>query len=80
MNGKTVEGSVAMFAMTLASLVLCLAFFSSFQSFTLAQRVIPSLAVALICTVVETLSPQGLDNITVPVLGALTFYLASGGL
>lgn len=80
LNGKTVEGSVAMFAVTFSSLVLFLAFYSSFQAFTLAQRVAPSVAVALICAVVEALSPRGLDNITVPVLGALTFYLASGGL
>ena len=80
LNGKTVEGSVTMFAVTLTSLVVCLAFFSSYQSFTLTQRMIPSVAVALICTVVEALSPRGLDNIAVPLLGALTFYLASGGL
>ena len=80
LNGKTVEGSVAMFAMSLTSLVLCLAFFSSFLSFTLAQIVAPSVAVALVCTAVEALSPRGLDNIAVPLLGALTFYLASGGL
>ena len=80
LNGKTVEGSAGMFAVTLVSLVLCLAFFSSFQSFTLAQIVAPSVAVAIVCAVVEALSPRGLDNIAVPVMGALTFYLASGGL
>jgi dolichol kinase len=80
LNGKTFEGSVAMFAVTLVCLVVCLAFFSSFQSFTLAQRIVPSAVVALVCTVVEVLSPRGLDNIAVPILGALTFYLGSGGL
>ena len=80
LNGKTVEGSVGMFSATLISLVLCLAFFSSFQSFTLAQIVAPSVAVAIVCAVVETLSPRGLDNIAVPMMGALTFYVASGGL
>jgi dolichol kinase len=80
LNEKTFEGSLAMFAMTLASLILCLAFFSSYQSFTLAQIMAPSVAVALVCTVVEALSPQGLDNIAVPLLGALTLYLGSGGL
>ncbi len=80
LNGKTVEGSAGMFAVTLVSLMLCLAFFSSFQSFTLAQIAAPSVAVAIVCTVVEALSPRGLDNIAVPMMGALTFYLASGGL
>ena len=79
LNGKTVEGSVAMFTVSLASLLLCLAFFSSFTSFTLTQRMAPSLVTALICTVVEALSPRGLDNIAVPLLGALTFYAFSGG-
>ncbi|MBL7079919.1 hypothetical protein ISS39_06310 [Candidatus Bathyarchaeota archaeon] len=80
LNGKTVEGSAAMFAVSLASMLLGLAFISSSQSFTLAQRVIPSLAAALVCTMVEALSPRGSDNIAVPILGALTFFLASGGL
>jgi dolichol kinase len=79
LNGKTVEGSVAMFTVTLASLVLCLAFFASFMSFTMAQRVAPSVLTALVCTVVEAVSPRGSDNIAVPLLGALTFYAASGG-
>ena len=80
LNGKTVEGSVGMFSATLVSLVLCLAFFSSFQSFTLTQIVAPSVAVAIVCAMVEALSPRGLDNIAVPIMGALTFYVASGGL
>ena len=80
LNGKTLEGSAAMFFVTLASLILCLAFFSSYQSFALTHRVVPSLAVALVCTIIETLSPRGLDNIAVPLIGALTFYVASGGL
>ena len=80
LNGKTVEGSVAMFAVTLTSLMICLAFFSSFMSFTLAQRVAPSMITALVCTVVEALSPRGSDNIAVPLLGALTFYAASGSI
>ena len=80
LNGKTAEGSVAMFATSLVSLLLCLAFFSSFMSFTLAQRVAPSIVTALVCTVVEAVSPRGSDNIAVPLLGALTFYVASGGL
>jgi phytol kinase len=78
LNGKTIEGSVAMFAVSLASMLLGLAFISSFQAYTLAQRVMPSVAAALVCTVVEVLSPRGSDNIAVPLLGALTFFLAQG--
>ena len=78
LNGKTLEGSVAMFAVSLISLILGLAFISSFQSFTLAQRFAPSVAAALVCSVVEVLSPRGSDNIAVPLLGALTFFLVQG--
>ncbi len=79
-EGKTLEGSVAMYAMSLISLLLGLAFISSFQSFTVTQRLAPAIATAFVCMVVEARSPRGLDNIAVPIMGALTFYLASGGL
>jgi dolichol kinase len=78
LNGKTLEGSVTMFAVSLASMLLGLAFISSFQIYILAQRVIPSVAAALVCTIIEVVSPRGSDNIAVPLLGALTFFLAQG--
>ena len=78
LNGKTLEGSVAMFAVSLVSIILGLALISPFQSFTLAQRLAPSVATALVCSVVEALSPRGSDNIAVPLLGALTFFLVQG--
>ena len=78
LNGKTLEGSLAMFAVSLISMLLGFVFISSFQSFTLAQRLAPAVVTAFVCTVVEALSPRGLDNIAVPLLGALTFFLAQG--
>ncbi|MCW3989529.1 MAG: phosphatidate cytidylyltransferase [Candidatus Bathyarchaeota archaeon] len=80
LNGKTVEGSAAMFTVSLISLILGLAFISTVHSFDLTQSLVPAVTVAIVCTLVEALSPRGLDNLAVPVLGALTFYLASGGL
>jgi phytol kinase len=80
LNGKTVEGSAAMFTVSLVSLILGLAFISSFHSFDLIQSLAPAVAAAIVCTLAEALSPRGLDNLAVPVLGALTFFLASGGL
>ncbi len=68
-----------MFTVSLISLILGLAFISSFHSFDLIQSLVPAVAVAIVCTLVEALSPRGLDNLAVPVLGALTFYLVSGG-
>ena len=80
LNGKTVEGSAAMFTVSLISLILGLAFISSFHPLDLTQSLVSSVTVAIVCTLVEALSPRGLDNLAVPVLGALTFYLVSGGL
>jgi dolichol kinase len=78
-NGKTVEGSAAMFTMSLVSLILGLAFVSSIHSFDPIRSLMPTMAAVIVCTLVEALSPRGLDNLAVPVLGALTFYLVSGG-
>ncbi len=79
LNGKTVEGSAAMFTVSLVSLILGLAFVSSINSFDLIRSLVPAVAAAIVCTLVEALSPRGLDNLAVPILGALTFYLVSGG-
>lgn len=80
LNGKTVEGSAAMFTVSLVSLMLGLAFISSVQSLDLIKSLAPAVAAAIVCMLVEALSPRGLDNLMVPILGALTFFLASGGL
>lgn len=69
-----------MFTVSLVSLMLGLAFISSVQSLDLIKSLAPAVAAAIVCMLVEALSPRGLDNLTVPILGALTFFLASGGL
>ena len=79
-NGKTLEGTLAMFAASLVTLMLSLAFFSSFLPFTLSEMILPALAAAVVVAVAELLAPRGLDNIAVPLLGAFTFLVASGGL
>ena len=79
-NGKTLEGTLAMFAASLVALTLSLAYFSALYPFTLAQMLSPALATAAVVAVAEVLSPKGLDNVAVPLLGALTFLVASGGL
>jgi phytol kinase len=79
-NGKTLEGTLAMFAASLITLSLSLAYFSVLYPFTFFEKIISALAAAVVVAVAEVLSPKGLDNITVPILGALTFLLADGGL
>ena len=78
-GSKTLEGSVGMFFGSLISLLIGMAYFSSFYGFSLIDQVVPVLLVSLVVTVVEFFSPSGLDNIAVPILGSLTFLLAGGG-
>jgi phytol kinase len=77
-SGKSLEGSLAMFAASLISLAVCMLFYSYLYGFTLAEKIVPALTVAVVVTVVECVSPKGFDNLTVPLLGALTFMLADG--
>ncbi len=69
-----------MFTVSLVSLILGLAFISSVHSIDLIKSLAPAVTAAIVCTLVEALSPRGLDNLAVPILGALTFGLVSGGL
>lgn len=77
-SDKSLEGSLAMFAASLVSLSLSLFFFSSFYGFIVAEKIIPALIVAVVVALVELLSPKGVDNLTVPLLGALMFLLVDG--
>jgi hypothetical protein len=38
-----------------------------------------ALGVSLVAALAESLSPLGFDNLAVPLLGALTFLILSGG-
>jgi dolichol kinase len=42
--------------------------------------IIPALALALVATLAEALSPLGVDNLTVPALSVLTFLLLAEGI
>ncbi|MFW9909052.1 MAG: diacylglycerol/polyprenol kinase family protein [Candidatus Thorarchaeota archaeon] len=65
---RTVAGSIGMFIGSfLFSIVLV--FFFSFEAtaFAIANMVIPILIISIVATIVEALSPKGLDNWTVPI-------------
>jgi len=79
LGSKSLEGCAAMFLGSLISLLLGMAYFSSIYGFGFLAQVILCLLVSFIVTIVEFVSPSGLDNIAVPALGALTFILAGGG-
>jgi phytol kinase len=68
---KSLEGSAAMFGFSFAATCIALVVF--------ATPIIPSLGlaflVAMIATLVEALSPWGIDNLTVPLVSALALFL-----
>lgn len=76
---KSLEGSVAMFFASLFSLTLSLVFFSTLYPLSVLEKLFPALAAATTATLVESLSPRGSDNLTVPIFSALTFLLLGGG-
>jgi dolichol kinase len=74
-NGKSVEGSVAMFLFSLLSILAGLIFFSSIYNYSPMEKILPALATSALVTVVEAISPRGLDNLGVPLLGSAVFLL-----
>lgn len=76
---KSLEGSLGMFLGSFVSLTLAFLYFGMFYAFTFSPLV-PASAIALLVTVVEGVCPKGLDNIAVPLVGAATFLLLTGGI
>lgn len=69
-NDKSVIGSLVMFFASLAVVIVFIVAFGGPQWGT-GEILVAGLATALVATVVETLTPFGLDNLTVPILTAL---------
>ncbi len=76
---KTVQGSVGMFAGSLISLFLGMMYFSGIYGFSLTDQLVPILGVSVVTTLLEAVSPKGIDNILVPLVGAYTFIFMGGG-
>jgi phytol kinase len=77
---KSLEGTTAMFTITLVSVTLSLLLFSYLCPFSLTTLLLVSLGVAALATVLEAITPKGLDNLTVPLISALVFLLLIGGI
>ena len=76
---KTVEGSLMVFAGSLLSVLCYLAFYTLFHPFSIAEILALSLGVACIATIIEAVSPLGVDNLTVPHGCAVFAYFLLGG-
>lgn len=68
-GSKSLEGSLAMFVVTLVVLSLFLAVFVQ------SVPVVNLILLALMATLIEAISPYGLDNIFVPILSALLYFI-----
>jgi phytol kinase len=77
---KSVEGSTAMLLGSLISVTAALIFFSVLYSFSFLATLPLAVLVGLVVTLAEGFSPKGVDNLTVPILGALTFWLLMKGI
>ncbi len=77
---KSLEGSAGMFCASYLSLIISLIFVSVLYSFSVIDTMLPVFVIAIIVTLVESLSPRGVDNLTVPISGALSFLMLAGGL
>lgn len=76
---KSLEGSLGMFLGSFVSLTLAFIYFGLFYAFKF-NPLVPATAIACLVTVVEGVCPRGLDNIAVPLVGAATFLLMTGGI
>jgi dolichol kinase len=69
-----------MFTITLVSVMFSLLLFSYLCPFSTFTLLLASLGVAASATVLEALTPKGLDNLTVPLISTLIFLLLIGGI
>lgn len=75
-NSKSIAGSCAMFAASaVVALVFTLLFAAPGSGLLLGSTVLTVLSVGLLATLVELVTPFGLDNLTVPIATLLFVYL-----
>ena len=77
---KSLEGSTAMFATCLLGILVLFPFFSYFYPIKFFNWALASFGAAVVATACEALTPKGFDNLSVPLLSAVSFLLLMGGL
>lgn len=76
---KSLQGSFGMFVGSFFSLALGMLYFSGIYGLSFMAQLVPIMAVSLVATLIEAVSPRGIDNILVPLIGAYVFILTGGG-
>jgi phytol kinase len=79
-KNKSLEGSAAMFLVTLASVTLTLLAFSYLCPFSIPMLLLASFSISVIATVLEAVTLKGFDNLTVPLTCAVVFLIMVGGI
>jgi phytol kinase len=79
-KNKSLEGSAAMFLVTFASVTLTLLAFSYLCPFTIPILLMASFTISVIATVLEAVTVKGFDNLTVPLICAVLFFIMVGGI
>jgi len=74
-NTKSIEGSLSMFFATLIILFISLLYYQVLEDF---HSIVTLVLVSLGATVVEGITPKGLDNLSVSLLSALMYYALAG--
>ncbi len=77
---KSIQGSIGMFVGSMLSLSLGMLYFSGLYGFSFVAQLVPILSVSVITTILEAVSPKGIDNVLVPLFGAYIFILTGGGI
>jgi dolichol kinase len=76
---KSLEGSAAMFLISLTILGVSMLFFSALYGFSFSSKFLAVVSAAAVATLVEGFSPMGFDNLMVPAFSVLIFLLYGGG-
>ena len=76
---KSVEGSIGMFLISFFCIVVSLFYFQLFYQIEIFTAILAALVATIIAVLAEILSPVGFDNLTVPILSALSFWILIGG-
>jgi dolichol kinase len=77
---KSLEGSIGMFMVCFLILFASYTFFGYPYALSMLNFAVASFSVAVVATVLEAITPKGLDNLTVPLCSAVVFLLLLGGI
>lgn len=76
---KSWEGSVGMFLVCFLMIVASYLLFGYLYVLSILNFAVAAFAVAVVATILEAITPKGLDNLTVPLSSAIVFLLLIGG-